>query len=142
MATKTLLVPVDFSSTSNRALLVAKELASSIDGELVLIHTFEQPFTLGELSPLLMQQFYEEAVPSATRSLESLAKAHGITRTLFREGAPGPEICRAAEELKANFIVMGTHGRTRLRHLVTGSVAAYVIRHASSPVITVRDPST
>lgn len=142
MSTKTLLVPVDFSSTSNRALAAAKDLATALGAEMVLLHTFEQPFTMGELSPLLMQQFYEEAVPAATRSLENLAKANGITRTLFREGAPGPEICRVAEEMKPDFIVMGTHGHTKLRHLVTGSVAAYVIRHAPVPVITVRDPST
>jgi universal stress protein A len=139
MATKTLLVPVDFSESSNRALGVAKDLAAALGAELVLLHTFEQPFTIGELSPLLVQQFYEEAVPSTTRALESLAKEHGITRTLFREGAPGPEICRVAGEIKPDFIVMGTHGRTKLRHLVTGSVAAYVIRHAPVPVITVRD---
>lgn len=139
MATKTLLVPVDFSPSSNRALRVAKDLAASIGGELVLLHTFEQPFTMGELSPLLMQQFYQEAVPAATRALENLAKEHGITRTVFREGAPGPEICRAAGDIKPDFIVMGTHGRTKLRHLVTGSVAAYVIRHAPVPVVTVRD---
>lgn len=142
MATKTLLVPVDFSSSSNRALAAAKELAPKLDAELVLLHTFEPPFTMGELSPLLVQQFYEEAVPAATRALENLARENGVTRTFFREGAPGPEICRLAEELAPEAIVMGTHGRTRLRHLVTGSVAAYVIRHASVPVMTVRDPST
>lgn len=142
MATKTLLVPVDFSPSSNHALAAAKDLATMLGAELVLLHTFEQPFTIGELSPLLVQQFYEEAVPAATRALETLAKENGVTRTYFREGAPGPEICRIAEELKPDFIVMGTHGRTKLRHLVTGSVAAYVIRHAPVPVITVRDAAS
>lgn len=142
MAIKSVLVPVDFSATSLRALAVAKELAPSIGAELVLLHTFEQPFTMGELSPLLVQQFYEEAVPAATKMLEKWAKDNGNCPTVFREGAPGPEICRVADELRPMFIVMGTHGHTKLRHLVTGSVAAYVIRHASVPVITVRDPTT
>lgn len=142
MAEKTLLVPIDFSPSSTRALAVARDLAASLGAELVLLHTFEQPLTMGELSPLLLQQFYEEAVPAATRSLEDLAKANGVTRTFFREGAPGPEICRLADEIKPALIVMGTHGRTRLRHLVTGSVAAYVIRHAPVPVVTVRDAAS
>lgn len=139
MAAKSLIVPVDFSPSSLRALAVAKELAATLGAELVLLHTYEQPFTLGELSPLLVQQFYQEAVPSATRSLENLAKEHGVARTYFREGAPGPEICKLAGEINPELIVMGTHGRTKLRHLVTGSVAAYVIRHAPVPVVTVRD---
>jgi nucleotide-binding universal stress UspA family protein len=106
------------------------------------VHAYEVPFTIGDLSPLLVQQFYAEAVPSITRSLEDLARQHGIARSYLKEGAPGPEICRLAQELAPQFVVMGTHGRTKLRHLVTGSVAAYVIRHSSVPVITVRDPDT
>lgn len=142
MATKTLLVAIDFSPASHRALGLARELATALGAEVTLVHAYEVPFTIGDLSPMLVQQFYAEAVPSATRALESLAREHGVTRTFFREGAPGPEICRVAEEIAPAFIVMGTHGRSALRHLVTGSVAAYVIRHAKVPVITVRDPST
>jgi universal stress protein A len=139
MAGKTLLVPVDFSPSATRALAVAKDLAKSLGAELVLLHTFEQPFTLGELSPFIVQQFYAEAVPAANKALEDLAKANGVTRTFFREGAAGPEIVSLAAELTPQFVVMGTHGHTKLRHLVTGSVAAYVIRHSPVPVVTVRD---
>lgn len=138
--TKALLVPVDFSPSSKRALAVARELAATLGAEIVLLHTFEQPFTIGELSPLLAQQFYEEAVPAASGALEKLAKENGVTRTFFREGEAGPEIIRLAKELAPDFIIMGTHGRTGLRHLVMGSVASYVIRHATMPVITVREP--
>lgn len=141
MAEKTLLVPVDFSPTSLRALALAKDLAKALGAEIALVHAYEVPFTIGDLSPMLVQQFYAEAVPSITRSFDDLAREHGVTRTFFQEGAPGPEICRVAEELRPQFIVMGTHGRTKLRHLVMGSVAAYVVRHASVPVITVRDPA-
>ena len=139
MAEKTLLVPVDFSESSARALAVAKELAPALGAEIVLLHTFEQPFTMGDLSPLIVQQLYAEAVPAANKALEELAKANGIKRTFFREGAPGPEIVDLAGQLEPRFVVMGTHGHTKLRHLVTGSVAAYVIRHSPVPVITVRD---
>jgi len=139
MAEKTLLVPVDFSESSLRALAVAKELAPSIGASIVLLHTYEQPFTMGDLSPLIVQEFYAAAVPSASKALEQLASENGIKRTFFREGAPGPEIVGLAGEIQPQFVVMGTHGHTKLRHLVTGSVAAYVIRHSPVPVITVRD---
>lgn len=140
MAGKTLLVPVDFSPSATRALAVAKDLAKSLGAELVLLHTFEQPFTLGELSPFIVQQFYAEAVPAANKALEDLAKANGVTRTFFREGAAGPSLDREPRgRLTPQFVVMGTHGHTKLRHLVTGSVAAYVIRHSPVPVVTVRD---
>lgn len=139
MAGKTLLVPVDFSPSAARALAVAKDLAKSLGAEIVLLHTFEQPFTMGELSPFVVQQFYAEAVPAANKALDDLAKANGVTRTFFREGAAGPEIVSLAAELQPQFVVMGTHGHTKLRHLVTGSVAAYVIRHSPVPVVTVRD---
>lgn len=138
-ASKVLLVPVDFSPSAARALAIAKDLAPALGAEIVLLHTFEPPFTIGDLSPLVVQQFYAEAVPSANKALEDLAKANGIARTFFREGAPGPEIVKLAGELGAQFVVMGTHGRTKLRHLVMGSVAAYVIRHSPVPVVTVRD---
>ena len=139
MAEKTILVAVDFSESSRRARAVAKELAPAIGAEIVLLHTYEQPFTMGDLSPLVVQEFYAAAVPSANKALGDLAKENGIKRTFFREGAPGPEIVDLAGQLQAQFVVMGTHGHTKLRHLVTGSVAAYVIRHSPVPVITVRD---
>ena len=139
MAQKILLVPVDFSESSRRALAVAKELAAAIGAEVALLHTFEQPFAMGELSPVIMEQFYAEAVPAANKALDDLAAKEGVKQTFFREGAPGPEIVDLAKKIRPQFLVMGTHGHTKLRHLVTGSVAAYVIRHSPVPVITVRD---
>src|SRR4051812_11614628 len=129
MTQKTLLVPVDFSASSTRAPAVARDLATALGAEIVLLHTFEQPLAMGDLSPLVMQQFYEEAVPAAKSALEKLAKENGIARAFVREGAAGPEIIRLAEELAPHFIVMGTHGRTGLSNLVLGSVASYVISH-------------
>lgn len=136
---KTLIVPIDFSVGSERALEVALNIAAPLGLEPILLHVFEPPFTAGDISPVLVQTFFAEAVPATRAALEELARKNGVHRTLFREGAPGPEIVRAAKEEDPRFVVMGTHGRTKLRHLVTGSVAAYVIRHSPVPVITVRD---
>src|SRR5438477_334580 len=52
-------------------------------------------------------------------------------------GAPATEICRAADELDADLIVLGTHGRTGLRHAILGSVAEKVVRHSKRPVLTI-----
>src|SRR5690606_5334586 len=70
------------------------------------------------------------------------ARAPGVTtKTHLIEGIPYREIVRMAEELGAGLIVVGTHGRTGLRHLLLGSVAERVVRSAKVPVITVPTPA-
>jgi len=57
---------------------------------------------------------------------------------VIREGSPRPVIVESAVELQCQMIVMGTHGRSGLTHLLMGSVAEYVVRHSRVPVLTVR----
>jgi nucleotide-binding universal stress UspA family protein len=63
-------------------------------------------------------------------------------RTLIREGGPRSVILDVAAELKADLIVIGTHGRTGLEHLLIGSVAEHVVRYSPIPVLTVRRQHT
>jgi nucleotide-binding universal stress UspA family protein len=134
-----LLVPVDFSEISQKALDLAKELAAKLQAEIVLIHVFETPIVLyPEISPALIDSIYTESFPAAQRALADLAARSGGLRTMFREGIPGSEIVRAEEELSPKLIVIGTHGRRGIRRFVLGSVAEYVVRHATAPVVTVR----
>jgi universal stress protein A len=80
----------------------------------------------------------------AVRQLEKLApqlkKAKIRTKTLLVRGVPFEQILRAAKRLKCDLIVLATHGRTGLRHVLMGSVAENVVRRASCPVLTVRPP--
>jgi universal stress protein A len=80
--------------------------------------------------------------PVIQRELDSeLAESsydHRIRR-LQHAGLPGEVICWMAQEHQCDLIVMGTHGRTGIKHLLFGSVAEYVLKHARCPVLTIRD---
>lgn len=134
-----LLVPVDFSETSRKALELAKELSPKLGAEIVILHVFEPPpFAYPDVPLALIQSVYQGTYPAAQRALAELAVGAGGVRSLFREGSADMEILRAAEELSPEFIIMGTHGRRGVRRLLLGSVAEQVIRHAHAPVVTVR----
>lgn len=147
---KRILVPHDWSECAERALEVAGELALQSQGQLILLHVSPLPPNLPHEAKVSDRDGARVSVDElltsgALRDLESLAaplKARGLTvRTCARAaepGSPAPSILRVAEELEADVIVLGTHGRTGLSHLLSGSVAETVIRGASIPVVTVR----
>lgn len=134
-----ILVPVDFSETSQKAVDMATELAGKLGLEIVLLHVYEPPVLVyPDVSPGLMVSMYQELLAAGKRSLEALAARTGVTRTLFREGSAGHEIVNAAGELHPRMIVIGTHGRRGIRRILMGSVAEYVLRHSDVPVLSVR----
>lgn len=134
-----LLVPVDFSDTSRKALEFARTLAPRLGAEVVLLHVFERPLPMySDVPPALIETFYGTALPAAERALADLAESCGGLRTVFREGRSGPEIVTVAEEMSPELIVMGTHGRRGLGRVFFGSTAEYVLRRTRVPVTTVR----
>lgn len=131
-----ILCPTDFSVTAEKAVKYAEQLAIEVGAELVLAHAFNIPATwsiAGQTHP--MDSTLEDQLNS---TLSGSTHADKITR-LQHIGVPGEVICWMAQDRKCDLIVMGTHGRTGLRHLLFGSVAEYVLQHARCPVITVRD---
>jgi universal stress protein A len=141
-APRKILVPVDFSEASLRALERARELSPPLDANLVLLHVMPPPALLAwDLPPSIVARAYEEALPAARAKLEALATEVG-GRAVLREGDPGPAIAHATLDLEPTLVVMGTHGRQGLRRFTLGSVAEYVVRHAHAPVMTVRAPET
>jgi nucleotide-binding universal stress UspA family protein len=70
--------------------------------------------------------------------MDGLKQLMPDAETLVREGSPRPAIVDAALELNCQMIIMGTHGRSGLAHLLLGSVAEYVVRNSKVPVLTVR----
>ena len=70
--------------------------------------------------------------------MDGLKQLMPDAETLVREGSPRPAIVDAALELNCQMIIMGTHGRSALAHLLLGSVAEYVVRNSKVPVLTVR----
>ncbi len=141
---KKILCPVDFSDASRDALRVASELARRFDGEVTVFHAYPLPgYTLPEGTVLPATGMLQE-LASQTDALLSKwreeAIADGAPRVAVAKsvGEPASEIVDAAEEGKFDAIVVGTHGRTGLAHVLLGSVAERVVRRAPMPVVTVR----
>ena len=131
-----ILCATDFSATSDKAMRYAERLALQAGADLYLAHAFDTPVAM--------------TVPEQTHPLDSKHQtqldqllvdsplANRIVR-LLHAGPPGEVICWMAQEHNCDLIVMGTHGHGGLKHLIFGSVAEHVLRHARCPVITIRD---
>lgn len=142
----TILVPVDFSAGSVAAVEWAQALAGAFGAKIVLLSVIDVSVSAimggpgGVMVPpppeSLLDQMREEA---RTEMAEVAARVPGAT-TVIREGTPRHEILEVAADVKADLIVMGTHGRTGLAHLLFGSVAEHVVRHSEVPVFTIRGP--
>ena len=135
----TILHPTDFSDHSLCAFRVACALARDYNALLIVLHVDYLPAALyGDVIATPRPADYE------TRLREQLygLRAEPGTRVDHRlnEGHPVTEILGVAEEVNADMIVMGTHGRTGLGRLLLGSVAEQVMRKARCPVLTVRKP--
>jgi len=150
MTWKTILVPHDFSSSANHAAAIARDEAKLHGGQILLLHVIELPYQLdadalvtdedGSLRPLR-----EIAMRKADEHLSDIATRlgkDGVTATpLVCLGTPVDEIERLVDERKVDLIVMGTHGRTGIRHLMAGSVTEKVIRSSKVPVLAIRAPA-
>jgi universal stress protein A len=142
-----ILVPLDFSPASDRALAYAAALAEEFGAPLFLLHVIEDRLMtgpwpsevyLGEL-PKLRDDLIKDAERRMRLSLEALEK-DGLTATgEVLIGGPSHVIIEQAAAINADLLVMGTHGRTGITHLLIGSVAERVIRHAPCPVFIVRE---
>jgi nucleotide-binding universal stress UspA family protein len=136
----TILHPTDFSAASHYALELAFSLARDHGARVVLLHVVEPPFYGDE--PLLLTSTLENLRKEAENWFATLPKPHGDieAKEVIAEGEPVREILRVAAEEQADFIVLGTHGRTGLSRLLMGSVAEYIIRRAPCPVMAVKTP--
>ncbi len=138
-----ILVPTDFSQDSYRAIQYARALAGVFHSKVILLHVLV-PVAAPDLvyGPLVWDE--AKALESAKGELEKLrAKAHFpeeidvICRVEM--GHPFQVIADVGKESEADLILVATHGYTGFKHLVLGSVAERVIRHAPCPVLVVRE---
>jgi nucleotide-binding universal stress UspA family protein len=130
-----ILCPVDFDQNSLLALRLASELAQERKATLHLLHVVAMP-----PGPEVALPFGRMEATARTK-VERLARQRIEGKARYEVdimmGDPGVEVLQAAKRWGANLIVMATHGRKGLRHLVLGSVAERVVREASCPVLTV-----
>jgi nucleotide-binding universal stress UspA family protein len=145
-AAKRFLVPTDFSPSAKKAAEEALVLAESFGGRILFVHALEPlysyplvyegmvgaPPPLPPLTPADIEDEWQEFLAS----LPSLGKVPWEKLTV--EGRAATMLVRQAEESQADLIVIGTHGRSGLAHLLLGSVAEEVINSASCPVLTIR----
>jgi nucleotide-binding universal stress UspA family protein len=140
---RTILVPIDFENASLDALTQAQGLAETLGVEVVLLHVYSVPTTFyTEIAPMAGPGLAEELRLAATDTLARFAAAHGNLQTILRCGDPTTETLAVIDETRPEMVVMGTHGRTGLAHLLLGSVAENIVRKSPVPVLTLRATGT
>lgn len=140
------LVPLDFSTYAEQALDYAIALAQKLQARVTLLHVI-QPLAIvnveGGLWPT--STFLQDLEAAVTRDMEGyLARvtAAGLEgEMVVVHGVPFQEILDTAKARQVDLIIMGTHGRTGLRHVFLGSVAEKVVRLAPCPVLVARQPT-
>ena len=146
MAIKRILVPVDFSSDSLKALAYASDFAKLFGAQLSILYVVEPIYyatpadmyvTTPNLSMLLDEQ-RRIGEQQLARLGADLKKKGQRAQTILKTGAPAQVIIDTAKGARADLIIMATHGRTGLAHILMGSVAEKVVRGARCPVLTVR----
>ena len=140
-----ILAPTDFSEHAENALRFACGLAERLGAELHLLHVLSEIVPTGPdplLTPVLPPEYYRE---SEVQSREALAKliqpswgTPPVVETAVRWDSPVEGIVEYARESAIDLIVIATHGRTGLSHVLLGSVAERIVREASCPVLTIR----
>lgn len=138
-----ILVAVDFSEHSSRAVEVGVGLAKQFGAKVDLVHAFDVPVPfVTPYEVAIPDSFMQEARHAAGEKLEAAAgkvKSEKVeVSTHLTEVPAATAITRVAEEIGADLIVMGTRGNTGLKHVLLGSVAERTLRHAPCSVLTVK----
>ena len=138
---KKILVPTDFSASSDQAIDYAAMIAKAFKANIILLHIAEAiPYDASD--SLIVVEGWPTLHKIAQARLNEVRKklvAKGLAvKTHMLLGSPYREIVGKAKQEKADMIVMGTHGRRGVDHFLLGSVAEKVVRLAGCPVVTVR----
>ena len=140
MKKKRILVPTDFSESAHTAVDYATSLARAAKATLLIVHVEPLRDAIGDDELYTDAEEYDEFVIHAM--LESVRPTDHQVPWEHRllKGSPADEIIKLAEHLDVEMIVMGTHGRSGLARVLRGSVAEAVLRRATCPVLTVKQP--
>jgi nucleotide-binding universal stress UspA family protein len=138
-----ILVPTDFSEYANDALDYAIELAKAFTARLTLLHVIHlSPLAVDDYDTSGLVSYWEEIETDAQQRMQALLnRVHqkGLQgETMMIHDVPFQAILDTAKDKGADLIVMGTHGRTGLTHVLMGSVAERVVRMAPCPVLVTR----
>ena len=143
---KKILVPIDFSDYSKKALQYTVQFAKSFNSEIFLVYVIEPMIYPADLSmgQMVIPQNELNLAEKAKSELEDLAKNEiGDAlkyQIVIKTGRPFIEIIETASELDSDLIIIATHGHTGVEHLLFGSTAEKIVRKAPCPVLTLREP--
>lgn len=143
MQIKRILCAIDFSDASREALNFSVELGRQFSATVTLFHVYQLPgYTLPEgvvlPGPDTLSKMFER-IDTVLGEWRSEAEGRGVTADMVSvQGSPWTEIVERAKTGDYHMIVVGSHGHTGLRHMLLGSTAERVVRHAPCPVLTVR----
>lgn len=138
---KNILVPVDFSEMSARALAYAEDFAETLNATLHLVHVIPDPQAdpwLGEATHIDLGSLLKTWEADAQQRLGNMKPDRVPAELGAKVGQPSKAIMDYAREHAIDLIIMGTHGRGTIEHALLGSVAERVVRKAPCPVLTVR----
>ena len=143
MIVQHVLVPIDFSTTADRALTYAIALAQQLQARLTLLHVLDlTPVTMEDMTAGVVATYLDDLETDARHLLqesrERVQRAGLQGESLLVQGTPTQTIVDTASEQGVDLIIMGTHGRTGLAHVFLGSVAEHVVRQGPCPVLVVR----
>jgi universal stress protein A len=137
------LVPLDFSRPSFKALEYALPLAERFGAKLHLVHAFDYDYPMSTFSAMPLATQEAEIATRAKRRLQDVAKKYGISSTPENchivKGRAYHAICQLARKLETDLIVTTTRGHTGLRHVFPGSTAERIVQHAPCGVLVVRE---
>lgn len=142
-----ILVPTDFSKASALATSAAAMLAERLGTKVTLVHVHDpdglRPPARMAWSPEKIHDIDSHVKAEAQKQLDELragplADVDDVETVVVDDASPARALCAHAEKVGADLIVIATHGRTGLKHLLIGSVAERVVRHSTVPVLTLR----
>jgi len=144
-----ILLATDFSEPSERAADAAAVLAEQLGAKVTLLHSFDPDPLVPPGAIPKPQEFREKITKEMTEAIRTrleelrgtrLARAKDVDIAVVTHRSPATAIVEHAKEIGADLIIVATSGRTGLSHLLIGSVAEKVVRHAHCPVLAVRIP--
>jgi len=143
-----ILIPTDFSATSRHAFSYAVDLNRLFRARLYLVHVLQDftEFSEYNLSPTILPQLYLEFEQNATTKLEEMVNLNVPEDmhcdTYILHGIPFYELMQFARAEQIDLIVVGSHGRTGLKHVLFGHTAEKVVKKSPCPVLSIRHPDT
>jgi len=145
---KKILFCTDFSENAHWAFTYALNLAKHYKSKILILHVTPEPYQPEQFAKYLPPEEIEELRLAQSKEIEKELKTFYLRRlkqfknykVFFKEGEPFVEIIQMARKESVDLIVMGTHGRTGLDHVLFGSTAENVVRKSPYPVLTIRLP--